>query len=125
MFYLKTLIKLTNLLHTKSISQPASIFSREVFNKYGLNRHLDYSMDLDFFIKIFKNHDVFYLNRTFAKNRIHGARKMEAHFIDAVKEAMEVRKSHGLNQFKASFFRYLFQLKFWLKVNLKTRSMLR
>ena len=36
------------LLKIKSISQPASIFSKRIFEKYGLDKNLIYSMDLDF-----------------------------------------------------------------------------
>ncbi|MDB4208816.1 glycosyltransferase [Amylibacter sp.] len=85
------------ILNIKSISQPSSIFSKKAFDLYGLNKELEYSMDLDFFLKIFKNDKTFYTNSILSKNRIHDSRKMEAFYLEALKESSKVRNKHGQN----------------------------
>ena len=94
------------ILNIKSISQPSSIFSKKVFDIYGLSEELIYSMDLDFFLKIFKNHKTFYTNRILSKNRIHDLRKMEAFYIEALGESSKVRRMHGQN-FLVSYILYI------------------
>lgn len=89
------------LLVDRSISQPATIFSKSAFIKWGLNADLEYSMDLDFFLKVFKHKRTKYVNFAVALNRIHQSRKMSAHYSAALKEAMDLRIAHGLNFFIA------------------------
>lgn len=100
------------LLWWRSISQPASIFSRRAFDKFGLNENLVYSMDLDFFLKVFKSGSIKYLNTTLAKNRIHPLRKMSNFYLVALAESTEVRKIHGLNSFAATILKFLRTTKF-------------
>ena len=109
------------LLYYKSISQPAAFFSKRMYKKFGLNRDLDYSMDLDLWLNIFKKNKVVYLNKILAKNRIHDERKMLKFKEDAEREAKKLRLQHGANKKYFSFFRFIFQVLeiknyFWAKI---------
>jgi len=113
---------LKKLLYYKSISQPSSFFSRKIFEIYSLDRSLNYSMDLDLWLKIFKYHRVKYIPQILSCNRIHVDRKMIAGKDIAIEEANKLRKSHGYKNYAKVFYSpyyrltdvrsYLFKLNF-------------
>jgi glycosyltransferase involved in cell wall biosynthesis len=105
-FSFHTLGKLT---YYKSISQPSTFFLKKVYDQFGLNNNLEYSMDLDLWLKIFSKHNVKYLNQVLSKNRIHDNRKMIAFKADAMIEAKNLRHDFGAS--KKLFFVYKYAYK--------------
>jgi glycosyltransferase involved in cell wall biosynthesis len=103
------------ILLDRSISQPSTIFSTKVYKKYGLNKSLRFSMDLDFFLSVFKSDRTKALNFIVAKNRIHADRKMSANYLEALREASHVRRSHGLNVFLVKLIYLLRLIRFKFK----------
>lgn len=88
----------SEFLYGLSISQPSTFFSKHTYDAFGLNKSLDYSMDLDFFIKVFFEKETFYINKYLSRNRIHSARKMIADISSASEESKRLRLSIGANK---------------------------
>jgi glycosyltransferase involved in cell wall biosynthesis len=98
------------LLYYKSISQPSAFFSKKVYKELSLNKDLDFSMDLDLWLKIFKKYKIKYVNKILSKNRIHDERKMLKCKREAELEAIKLRFSYGANKNFFSFFRLIYKV---------------
>ncbi len=98
------------LLYYRSISQPSAFFTRKVYEEFGLNKSLNYSMDLDLWLNIFSKYKTKYINQILSKNRIHDERKMIAFEIEAKIEAKKLRYSHSANQYLFSIFKYIYKV---------------
>lgn len=62
----------------KSLSQPSTFINIKIFNKYNIDKSLDYSFDLDLWLKIFHDNSLTkcYFSKVISRNRVHKNRKM-------------------------------------------------
>lgn len=101
---------LNKLLFYKSISQPSSFFSRRAYKTIGLNEKLVFSMDLDFWIKIFSKYNIQYIDKFLSYNRIHEDRKMILYEKEARIESNFLRSQYNNNEFKKNVLYMYFKL---------------
>ena len=98
------------LLYYKSISQPSAFFTKEMYQEFGLNKTLEYSMDLELWLNIFSKHKTKYIDKILSKNRIHADRKMVAFEKDARIEARKLRYEFGANKNMFNVYKSFFKM---------------
>ena len=96
------------MLRYESISQPATFFRRRVIDNCKINPDLEFSMDLEFFLRIAEDYNFKHINKILAGNRIHIKRKMIAKRLDALNESKKVRESYGFKDNLSSRLKILF-----------------
>lgn len=85
------------MFRNKSISQPATFFHHDIIRNYLLNPELHFAMDLEFFLRIGRSVEFFYLDEVLAGNRIHRDRKVVASLSRAQAENSGVREAYGFD----------------------------
>lgn len=75
-FFLKYLRSRNLLLLINFISQPATFFRKRVFDEMGLfDEKLVFSMDYDYWLKVWQKYELYFLNRYLASFRVHQTSK--------------------------------------------------
>lgn len=81
------------------LPQPSVFFRRSLWNRCGpLKVKLNYSMDLDLWLRFFDYAPLHYIDRVISINRSHEATKTRTGGEDAIKEISEVLFNCGLNR---------------------------
>jgi len=87
------------LLSKDFIPQPATFFTREVFREIGpLDINCEYSMDYDYWLRIAKKYEPFYINKFLANFRWQAESKNSANYKKAAYETYLTAKRHGSPQ---------------------------
>ena len=100
------------LLSKDFISQPAAFFTKEVFREIGpLDLNCEYSMDYDYWLRIGKKYDPYYINKFLAKFRWHGESKNSRNFKKAAYETYLTAKRHATSRDKYPILRHYLHYK--------------
>jgi len=80
------------------LPQPSVFFRKEIVEKVGLlDLNLNYTMDLDFWLRIIKKYKLYYINETLSSLRQHDKAKTLKDNYKAMKEVEIVIKEHSKN----------------------------
>ncbi len=116
-------ISFKNLLKNPDlVRQPSSFWRRSVLNEVGyLEESLHVVMDLDFFLRLGKKYEFYYINKNFSYFRTYKENKTSSQVRQQALEIFKVLKKYprflGLKSYKFIFGRYLDSLndKNWIK----------
>lgn len=80
-----------------ALYQPGSFYPKCLVEQVGyLDASLMMGMDLDLFLKLLKRGDAEFIPKFVAKQRVHGARKTDQFRMRNLREALLIRKNHGV-----------------------------
>ena len=93
------------LLIGRSISQPATFFRRNVILKNPINEKLNFSMDLELWLRLGKSYNFHHVKKILAGTRLQKERKMIANKALAEKETKKVIGEYG-QRFDLTYYLY-------------------
>lgn len=103
---------LRRLLSKDFISQPAVFFTKEVYQEIGpLDLNCEYSMDYDYWLRIGKKYEPYYINKFLANFRWQPESKNSRSYKKAAYETYLTAKRHAAKQDKYPIFRHYLHYK--------------
>lgn len=101
------------------ISQPATFWRREIFEKVGfLDTKLNYSMDYDYWLRIWRKYPLYYINDYLASYRVHPSSKAVLSPETQFNKEYELAKKHSDSPIRLAFHKLHARLAVFIYRNL-------
>lgn len=105
--YLKIFRFPNALLITNYISQPATFWRKEIIEKIGLfDIYLHYSMDYDYWLRIWRYYKLEFINEYLASFRLHKTSKTSANLSAQLSENYEVIRKYSSSNLIVNFHKF-------------------